>query len=120
MKYNFTQEIFVVLSVVNGPSSEIKWCEEDDQQDHVLKSFPLIWCANHRTAQDKCEPVEDNSHGEELVEEVGQEWEEDVVVAELLIMTRAVNQGYQGNDVTKVRFKKSLINLNILLIDFIL
>ena len=68
-----TQEMPVILSVVNGPSSEIKGSEEDDQQDHVLKRFSLIWCTNHGAAQDKREPVEDNAHGEELVAEVGQE-----------------------------------------------
>ena len=77
-----TQELPVILSVVNGPSSEIKGSEEDDQQDHVLKRFSLIWCTNHRAAQDKREPVEDNAHGEELVAEVGQEWEEDIEVTE--------------------------------------
>ena len=99
----------VILSVVNGPSSEIKGSEEDDQQDHVLKRFSLIWCANHRAAQDKREPVEDNAHGEELVAEVGQEWEEDIVVAESqLIMARVVSQEDQRNDVTQGRFKKKL------------
>ena len=72
----------VILSVVNGPSSEIKWCEKDDKQDQILKYFPLIWCTNYRTAQDKSEAVDDNAHSEELVAKVGQEWEEDIVVAE--------------------------------------
>ena len=72
----------VILSVVNGPSSEIKWCEKHDKQDQILKSFPLIWCTNQRTAQDKSEAVDDYSHSKKLVAEVSQEWEEDIVVAE--------------------------------------
>ena len=103
-----TQEMSVVLSIVNSPSSEIKWREEDDHQDHILKRFSLIWCTNHRAAQDKREPVEDNAHGEELVAEVGQEWEEDIEVTESqLIMARIVSQEDQGKDVTQERFTKS-------------
>ena len=102
-----TQEMSVVLSIVNSPSSEIKWREEDDHQDHILKRFSLIWCANHWAAQDQREAVEDNAHGEELVAEVGQEWEEDIVIAESqLIMARVVSQEDQRNYVTQGRFKK--------------
>ena len=108
----------VILSVVNGPSSEIKGSEEDDQQDHVLKRFPLIWCTNHRAAQDKREPVEDNAHGEELVAEVGQKWEEDKEVTESqLIMARIVSQEDQGKDVTQERFTKSFKSWKFFIVD---
>ena len=108
----------VILSVVNGPSSEIKWREEDDHHDHVLKSFSLIWCTNHRASQDQREPVEDNAHGEELVAEVGQEWEEDIEVTESqLIMARIVSQEDQGKDVTQERFTKSFKSWKFFIVD---
>ena len=68
----------IVLSVVNGPSSQKKGNDQDGKRNEDLGNFFLIICKHKGTAKNQSEPVEGNAQGEESVAEVEEEHQEDM------------------------------------------
>ena len=54
----------IVLSVVNGPSSQKNGNDQDEKRYEDLENFFLISCKHEGTAKDQSEPVDGNTQGE--------------------------------------------------------
>ena len=74
----------VVVSVVHSPSGRIQGNKEDGVPYNFLKNSLLTCTPDKRTSENKSEPVNANTYGEQSVAEVFEEWEEYIVDTEAI------------------------------------
>ena len=91
----------IVLSVVNGPSSQKKGNDQDGKRDEDLENFFLISCKHEGTAKNQSEPVDGNTQGEESVAEVEEEHQEDMKHTEANIIIRQADEDDKDVEVTQ-------------------
>ena len=87
----------IVLSVVNGPSSQKKGNDQDGKRNEDLENF----CKHEGTAKNQSEPVDGNSKGEESVAEVEEEHQEDMKHTEANIIIRQADEDDKDVEVTQ-------------------